>query len=214
MKIGNIPLNTDIEIVFEYMSKEYCMKIQIQINNTENIFIPAILNNGKPIKPHELKNVKIIYKEPNGVYTFTDIELKAVLYSGANLYEIRNDYEVARVNHRDAFRVFVGDPINFKIIRGDNITTTSGILKDISLTGMGIISNFKIEGAALIELIFVTDEGKKIKLRGNIIRVNELEHNRGFLYGCKFIDKNDSSLGKCLLKRQIEHKKKQDMKKE
>jgi len=68
---------------------------------------------------------------------------------------------------------------------------TNCILKDISMTGMGIISRQRIDQEARIQISFTVNEEKNEILVGNISQEHEFKNGTGYFYNCDFDEPNE-----------------------
>ncbi len=206
MRLNEIPEKEDLEFRFKYQKNDYCMNVILQIKLEDMIFISAVCSNGKPIDANKISEAMLLYKTEGGIYNFIDLTLKLVSYQGKYLYGISTSNEPKRMNRREAYRAFVGEAHNLKLIKDDgSMVEFSGILKDISLTGIGFIMNRKIEDIAYIKVVLDISKNCKLPLLGEIIRVTELPKHKGYLYGCK-LNMHSDILNRYVLKCQLKNR--------
>ena len=206
MRLNEIPEQEVLEFRFKYQKMDYCMNVTIQLKLDNMIFIQAICSNNKPIDVSKIKNALLSYTGNGGIYNFDDLKLKLVTYQGLYLYGVSCELEQKLMNRREAFRAFVGEAHSLKLIKSDgNIVEFSGMLKDISLTGVGFIMNRKVDDISYIKVVLDISKNCKLPLLGEIVRVTELPRNRGFLYGCKLNLRSDI-LSRYVLKCQLKNK--------
>jgi hypothetical protein len=195
MKLSEIPANTFVELKFDYIGASHKIGVGLLYKNAEAVYVSAIKNVGRTIPASKLKNVILIYKAVAGVYIFKDLTLRSIAYNGQNLYVIQTEQEAQKISHRNAVRLPLGVNVSAKIITTDGIENhIYCILKDISMTGMGILSNKKIDKIDKIEISFRVNETKETVV-GNIIHIYEFANGKGYLYGCEF-DEPNGSIGK------------------
>lgn len=188
MKIYEIPDKTDVTLGFIFKNHEFERDVIIYAKKDETVYIPAICFKGEALKGNLLKNVTLSYTTDKGIYTFENLKLKLSVYDGLNLYAINCNYEAKRLNRRDAFRLFLGDTLNIRLITQDGkFINCEGIVRDISALGVGIILKHKVEESATFEVIFNQYPGYKTTIVCKIIRMMRLENNKGYIYGCRLV---------------------------
>lgn len=193
MKLVDIPINTLVELQFVFMGEKHkvCTGLLYNINST--IYVSAIKNSSVVIQATKLKKVALSYKTEAGIYTFSDLSPRSISYNGQNLYAMNSDQEAQVFNHRKSYRLFVGVRITAKIIEANGETSNLYcVLKDLSMTGMGIVSNQRLDKLSKIEISFRVNQKDKETLLGNIIHIHEFANGNGFLYGCEFDQPSDS----------------------
>ncbi|MDF2951495.1 MAG: hypothetical protein K0S18_1078 [Anaerocolumna sp.] len=204
MYINMIPEGTEIELNFMY--KEIARSMLVEKRNASNnvMYIPAILDKNIPIPESEMEDVKIIYKANDGITTFHPVKLELRKFNENYIYIVICENNAERQNRREAFRVFIGEQIMLTVkFRDGHENKCQGVLKDISVNGMGIVSGVNLEGAITISFVYEVWEGYQILLTGQLVNSQKLE--RGYLYGCKFNERSEI-LSKFTVKRQIMNK--------
>ncbi len=205
MKLFEMPVNTLVELRFNYIGANHRVKAGLLYKSARAVYVSAIKNAGKTIPAIKLKNIALIYKTEGCLFLFKDLALRSVSFNGQNLYVIQTDQEAIRLNNKNAYRLFIGTRISARIILPgeDGANYISCILKDICVNGMGILSREEINKDAKIEISFRTNEDENQTLIGNIIHAHEFTNSRGFLYGCEFDEPNDI-IGKYVARKQEE----------
>lgn len=206
MRLNEIPEKEMLEFRFKYQNSNYCMNVSVQVKLDNMIFIQAICCNNKPIEVTKIKDALLSYTSEGGIYNFNSLELKLVTYQGVYLYGISSEVEQIMMNRREAYRAFVGEAHSLKLIKNDgNVIEFSGLLKDISLTGIGFIMSRKVEDIAYIKVVLDISKNCRLPLLGEIVKVTELPKHKGYLYGCKLNLQSDilrRYVLKCQLKKQ------------
>ena len=192
MKLIDIPNNILVELQFYYMGERHKIGVGLLYKNSKAVYVSAIKNAGKTIPAAHLYHTHLVYKSDAGLYIFKNVALRSISYNGQNLYVVQSDQESLVVDYRKSYRLYLGKKVSAKIIREDQVETVHCILKDISMNGMGILSNIQIDQTARIELSFRVNRDKKETLLGNIIRVDEFKNSSGYLYNCEFVTPNDT----------------------
>ena len=158
------------------------------------MYVSAVKNAGKTVPASKLKNAALIYKSGAGMYVFKNVALRSISFNGQNLYVVQTDQEAEKVVLRNPSRLYVGAHVSARIIidNEESAYYMNYILKDISMTDMGILSSKKIDQDSKIEISFRVNENDIERLVGKITRVNEFKNATGFLYGCDFEKPNDT----------------------
>jgi hypothetical protein len=205
MKIVEIPINTLVDLQFYYLGEKHKVGVGLLYKNAYAVYVSAIKNHGKTIPALKLSNIKLVYKTSAGIYLFHDVRLRSISYNGQNLYVVESDRDAQRVNNRNNDRLFMGIAVAAKIITETGSTTMNCILKDIGATGMGILSKKNVDKLSKIEIFFWVNESTRETLVGNILHVYEFKNGKGFLYGCEFVEPNET-IGKYVIRQQIKLK--------
>lgn len=115
------------------------------------------------------------------------------------LIVLSSDHKSKNINNRTAFRVPYGEDIDYCYFE----TMLKGHLKDISATGMGLLSNQEHEIGATINLT-IEDLGYKLKLQGHVVRRTEqIRSIFKYLYGIK-LDEEKEEVTSYVFKKQVE----------
>ncbi|MBP1754657.1 MAG: PilZ domain [Firmicutes bacterium] len=192
MKLLEIPINTLVELQFYYMGERFKVGVGLLYKNAKAVYVSAIKNAGKTIPATHLFHVHLTYKTNEGLYIFKNVGLRSMSYNGQKLYVVQSDNEALIVDYRKSYRLYIGKNINAKIITESHTESLRCILKDISMNGMGILSNNQIDQKAKIEISFRVNKNNKETLTGMIIRVDEFKNGTGYQYACEFTEPNDT----------------------
>jgi hypothetical protein len=192
MKLIEIPLNTVVELQFYYMGERHKVGVGLLYKNAKAVYVSAIKNAGKTIPATHLYTVFLTYKTNEGLYIFKNVALRSISYNGQKLYVVQSDQQALIVDYRKSYRLYLGKNISAKVIVGDKSESLQCILKDISMSGMWILSNLQIDQTAKIEIGFRVNKNKKETLIGHITHVDEFKNGTGYLYACEFLEPNDT----------------------
>ncbi len=192
MKLIEVPINTLVELQFYYMGERHKVGVGLLYKNTKAVYVSAIKNAGKTVPATHLFNVYLCYKTNEGLYIFKHVNLRSISYNGQKLYVVQTEKEALIVDYRKAYRLYLGKNVSAKVIKEEQSESIHCILKDISMSGMGILSNMQIDSSSRIEIGFRVNKSKKETLVGNITRVDEYKNGTGYLYACEFIEPNDT----------------------
>lgn len=203
MFLWDLPLGTEITLRFKYKGKDACVQSQVCAVGSSQVGICAVLESGVFVPTSQLHNVLIDYKCASGVYTFSVTKVTKCTINGKFVYGVTCLTCATKLNRREEFRVFFGDLKPIKVIDGTTIEEKiMGVLKDMSPSGMGVILHKYYENDTIFEIEHSTGNFKA-RLHGLVCRCEELENGKGFLYGCRFREKNHI-LEKYLVEKQRE----------
>lgn len=206
LKLTDIKAGEKLEISFNYMDKEYAMDLLVHDKSDCSIILPAILHKDNPVFPMELDSKKIVYKTERGLYEYTEFEMDLKKLNNKYVYCVNCEQIAEKINRREAYRVFIGEEVVIKHFdRLGKEQTFKANLKDLSLTGMGIVSNYEMEEGDIVETLYKADH-YRVVLQGTIVRIEECEHIKSKIYGVKFNGRTEV-LGKAIIKRQFDNKK-------
>ncbi len=192
MKVFEIPVNTVVELKFYYMGIRYKVGVGLLYQYGNTVYVSALKSSGKTVPASKLRNVTLVYRTNAGMYTFHNVNIRSLSLNGQKLYAVQSDKEAQVTNHRKSYRLYLGANIVARIIKDDGTEEElQCILKDISATGMGILSRHKVEESAKIEISFRLYNNKET-LIGFIARVDEFKNGTGYLYGCEFEQPNET----------------------
>jgi c-di-GMP-binding flagellar brake protein YcgR len=206
MKIFEIDTENKLIIKFNHSDKDYSLFVSLLARSSQYIVIPSILKNNQVVDPAQLKNAEIIYTVKEGVFRFPISKLQPEVFKGMRVYHTYSENDVVVENRRDAYRVFIGEIVTAAITyQNGKKKNVEGILKDLSVTGMGVISKVEFELGTMMQIIF-NFEGVNFLLVGEIIRKEKIQRFRAFSYGVKFTNPN-YGINRILMIKQIRSKK-------
>ncbi len=192
MKLIELPVNTLVELQFYFAGKRYRVGVGLLYKGTKAVYVSAIKNAGKTVPAAYLYNVHLIYRTPMGLYIFKKVALRSISYNGQKLYAVQTENEAYIVDHRKAYRIYIGKNISAKVITEGKTESIRCILKDISMSDMGILYHVQLEPSAQIEISFRVNQNDKETLLGTIVRVEEYKNGSGYLYICEFTEPNET----------------------
>ncbi len=200
MKLLQIPVNTLVELQFNYRGVNYRVKSALLYKLDATMYFSAVRGGGKSIPAAKLKDVILIYRVDGDIYLFKELPLRSTSYNGQKLYAIPSGQEAKKVRVKNTYRLFVGAPIATKLLYPDDTQRyINCILKDISMTGMSLISRDSIDELARVQIAFLVNEDKREELIGSIVRSYEFKNGTGFFYSCEF-DEPSETIGKFVAK--------------
>ncbi len=205
MRLTDIDSENKLIFRFKYKDKSYSMIVDIITKSIQCLIIPAILNRNQVLEPNMISEVEIIYTVKDGVFIYKDIKLEASSIMEKRVYLLFSEEDIPRLNRREAYRVFIGEILSMTVIsKSGRKRVYEGILKDVSILGMGVILKNDIEIGSFISIAFQY-EGLNIPLYGEIIRKDKMNGYKAFTYGCKFKEPNNSIFRVIVLK-QVKNK--------
>lgn len=186
MKIIDIETENKLIIKFKYKDRPFSMIVEIIAKNNKYIIIPSILENNQVVDPNTLSEVEIIYTVKDGIFLFEATSLEISVYQGMRVYLVSSDEDINRQNRREAYRVFIGELVKINITTEDGKKKNiEGIVKNISVTGMGIISKHEFEIGTTMSVLYEF-EGIYFHLLGEVIRKEKIHRYKAYSYGCMF----------------------------
>ncbi len=209
MKINEIPLNTIVELQFDYLDEQYSISAGVLYLYMDTVYVSAVKNSGVTIPAKKLKNIKLIYRAEACTYLFDYLTIRSTSYYGQNLYAIKSMQDAQILISGTSFRLFIGSPVCAKLLRGDSIKQSECILKSISMTSMEIICNKKLDEVTKIQISFRVNDYSNEILVGNIVQIQKFKNNDCFLYTCEFEEPN-IIIGSYVARRQAELNLKQE----
>jgi|GEM_PF-3139407 hypothetical protein len=205
MKLYEIPVNTLVELQFFYIDEKYKISSGLLYRIADTVYVSAVKTAGKTISAKRLLNFTLIYKADGSIYSFTGLNPRSISYNGQNLYAIQTNQDGKLISQRNATRLFLGAPVSAKITSEGAPRHLHCILKDISMTGMCIVSLSPIDETSKIEISFRANESAAETLIASITSTREFRSGNGFLYGCEFEAPNQI-IGKYIEKRHAQLK--------
>lgn len=206
MKIFEIDTENKLIIKFNHFDRDYSLFVSLLAKSSHYIVIPSILKNNEVVDPALLKNAEIIYTVKDGVFRFPISKLEPEVFKGMRVYYTYSEGETEIENRREAYRVFIGEIVSVLVTNPNGKKrNVEGILKDLSVTGMCVISKMEFEEGAEMQIIF-NFEGVNFLLLGQVVRKEKVNRFRAFSYGVKFNTPN-YSLNRILMVKQIRSKK-------
>lgn len=203
MKLYELPVNTLIELQFIYLDEKHKISAGLLYKYADTVYVSAVKSAGKTISAKKLREFKIYFKTDVSVYSFSDLNPRSISYNGQNLYAIQTNQEAKLIKQQTAYRLFVGAPVCAKVTSQGVTKQVNCILKDISMTGMGILSLKKIDEDAKLEISFRTNDSQPEVLTANITHTREFKSGNGYMYGCEF-DVPNEIIGKYITNRRAQ----------
>lgn len=206
MKITDIETENKLLLKFKYKEKNYSMIVRLFAKTAQYIVIPSILENDLLVNPEDLKDAEIIYTVKDGIFRFGLLKMESAFYKGIRVYNVSSDEDITRSNRRECYRLFIGELVTVTVLmENGKKRNVDGILKNISITGMGVILKQEFEIGTVLRILYTFD-GLNFLLQGKVIRKDKMRGFRAFTYGCIFKDPNHT-INRIIIQKQIRNKK-------
>ncbi len=206
MKIIDIDTESKLILKFRYKEKPYSMALVLMAKSSKYIVVPAILEKNQLVDPASLTDKELIYTTKDGVFQFASTRMETAVFMGMRVYYVSSEEDVTKMNRRGAYRVFIGDLVKITIIlENGKRKYVEGILKNLSVTGMGIILKQDFEIGSAMRIVYEF-EGVSFLLSGQVVRKEKVARYRAFAYGCRFKDPNNS-INRIIILKQLRSKK-------
>ncbi|NLJ95835.1 MAG: PilZ domain-containing protein [Clostridiales bacterium] len=202
MYINDIPqgANIDLEVKLKNHSMSFRSRVVIIIH--DSLLVEPITFNEQTIGFDDDCLLRLIVNINNKIFMWDDITIKLVKYDNGIYHKIDLSGQGKPYNRRDAYRIYIGEDMPVYINTASGPIALSVLVKDLSETGVAFITKEELETDRTIRLK-LKDNNHIISLSGKILRKEFLPNLNSFLYGCKFIEKNQK-LGNFIAKKQGE----------
>ena len=186
--------NCNFSFNFSFQGKEYSFDTRmIRLPDSNKVFFSPIVLKKKVLNFNQLKNVSVdlfCMRNMEKPIIWHDIKLDLIhLDKKTSIYQFQGNYYGTEVNRRNHFRMFLGKSGEAQI--GLHSVPVPVIIKDISASGISIISNENREE----EEIHVTFNDREINshfsIRASVVRVSRMENGR-YIYGCQFGEEKEA----------------------
>lgn len=147
----------------------------------------------------------LLYNSDNKLYVWSDIKIEQIALKKELYYKITLSKEEGEyTNRRSAFRLFVGKQTRVEITTSEGVKQYSVILKDVSETGFGFVSEEEFDIGKRAEIRSSIAEGKVALLNGHIVQIQKVSEERNkYIYGCA-LSKPSELLAKYIMKQQMQ----------
>lgn len=202
MHIDKLQIGTNIEIEVKFDGQTIFFQSDIVSIKGNSIFINTIMVNDQTIGFSEQCQLNFLYKSDGKVYIWENISIKLIKYNGVIYHMIDLSWDGKPYNRRDSYRTYIGEDIPIFLNTPTGSLSMTVLLKDISETGAGFITNEVIDLDRTVRLklkVFNTT----LSLSGTIVRKEFLPNINATIYGCKFSETNQM-LGKYIAKKQLD----------
>lgn len=202
LQIDEIAIETDIEL------EERCSGRFMSFHSTamliigNSILATPIVANERTVGFTDDCRINIVVKFEGKVYQWIDVIVRLVKYNSVIYHKIDLEGDGKPYNRREAYRLYIGEDMPVYINDSSGPIALTVLIKDISETGVGFITNEELDINRTIRLK-IKDFNVFINLSGVIVRKEFLEHLNSYLYGCKFNERNNR-LSKYIARKQGE----------
>lgn len=206
-KLEDQEVGTEVIIEFKLQGKEFSFPSKIELINDSKVLLEPILLNGQILSfnnPAVIINI-IVYQKNEKPLIWKHCKIQTIKdFTGKKHYYVYTPHEGQEHNRRNNYRIYVGN--KGEVALGDNTSVQECFVKDISRTGIAIVTNKANIDANLINTpirlsFFDYDLNYDFHLTGEVIRINEKDNK--LTLGCKFT-KEYNQIDKYLIKKQRE----------
>lgn len=202
MQIEDIPQGAKIEIEIKFNGHSMSFHSEVNLIKNNSILISPITVNERTIGFDDDCLIHLVVNVEDKVFLWKDLTIKLVRYDNDIYHKIDLNGEGKPYNRRDAYRIYIGEDMPVYINTASGPLSLSVLVKDISETGVAFISKEELDTERTIRLK-IKDHFNIMNLTGMIIRKEFLPNLNSYLYGCKFVEKNQK-LGGFIARRQGE----------
>lgn len=213
-----IQIGDKVEIEVRYQNQTFNFPSSVEFIIDNSILITKIVNDEQTIGFTGSIGISFICNHEGKLFLWDNVSVKLVRYDNEIYHKVDLSGPGKSYNRRQAYRVYVGDYMNLMVNTASGATTYEVLVKDISETGIGIVSKEEFDVNRTIRLN-LKDGDIAIPLRGVIVRKEFIENLKANVYGCRFTEKTQK-LGPYIMKKQsskqkdVTHPLKNDSKKE
>lgn len=200
--INDIPQGTNIDLEIKFKNHSMSFRSEVAIVKNDYLLVSPITVNEQTIGFDDDCLMRLIVNINDKIFMWDDLTIKLVKYDNDIYHKIDLFGEGKPYNRRDAYRIYIGEDMPVYINTVSGPLALSVLVKDLSETGVAFITKEELETDRTIRLK-LKDNNYIISLSGKILRREFLPHLDSFLYGCKFIEKNQK-LGNFIAKKQGE----------
>ena len=172
---------------FSLQEKEYSFDTApFFVQDNANIFFNTVMVGDKPLDFSKKDiEVSLLCVRPNlAPVVWKNVGLKLVKTKSNYLYSYQGPVNGTAVNRRNQFRMFVGTLGSAQV--GTHSIATRVIVKDISATGIAIISSedYDISQVDSVHIMYQDPKiNTRLNIRAQIVRKTKLPDGR-YVYGC------------------------------
>lgn len=202
MQIDEISPGSRIQLEVKCNGKTVTFYSEIAFVLDYSVLIHTIKVNKKTIGFSEQCIINFLYLFEEKLYLWNNVKVKLVRCDGTIYHKIDLIGEGKPHNRRNSYRMYIGENMLVNVNSSNGPVAFYALIKDISETGVGLITTENIDLDRIIRLK-INENSIIMELTGVVVRKEFLSHMNSYLYGCKFNEKN-SLLGKYIAKKQGE----------
>ena len=199
---NDILVGTTVELEIKFKSYFMSFRSEVIFIINDSMLISPITANEQTIGFDDDCLLRLIINFDDKIFMWDDITIKLVKYDNEIYHKIDLNGEGKPFNRREAYRIYIGEDMPVYINTASGPIALSVLVKDLSESGVAFITKEELEIGRTIR-IKLKDNSHIISLSGKILRKEFLPNLNSFLYGCKFLEK-DQKLGNFIAKRQGE----------
>ena len=178
---------------FSLHEKEYSFDTApVFFQKNTDIFFNTVMIGDKPLNfsKTDIKVSLHCIRPDLAPVVWETVELKLVKSKSGYIYCYHGPINGTAVNRRNQFRMYVGTLGEAQI--GTHSTATRVIVKDISATGIAIISSedYEVSQIDTVHIMYKDEKvNKRLNIHAQVVRKTELPDGR-FVYGCCMGEEN------------------------
>lgn len=200
MEATQIQKGDKVELEVKYQNQTFQFPSEVEFIIDNSILITKIVKEDQTIGFTGPSVINFISHHENKLYIWENVPVKLVRYDGVIYHKVDLNGPGKGYNRRQSFRVYIGDRMNVMVNTAKGAAAYDVLVKDISETGFGVISNQEFDVNRTIRLN-LKDGDNTIPLRGVIVRKEFIEHLNANVYGCR-LTQREKRLSSYLMKRQ------------
>jgi hypothetical protein len=191
-----------MELEVKYSGNTINFKKEIVSVNGNTVMVSAFTINDQTLGFSEKCTINFYYQMEDKLFIWENVTVKLIKYNNKPYHRIELSGEGELFHHRGAYRLYIGEEMPMSINTPTGISTLTVLVKDISETGVGFVTEEEID-LSLVVHFKIQDGISNISLYGFVIRKEFQENIHSYIYGCKLHDIN-MQLSKYIAKRQNE----------
>ena len=174
------------------------VELEVVIGNIVNVFETRIVQsapetigvdaprdeNGTMVVLEKGTPVKLLVTEASVVFMFDSVVIEGVAPEKVPTLVLQKPTNMTNPQRRKSFRVLTEKfPVDITVLKGANPATLHGICKEISGSGMMLMSDHKLPVECNLELVFKLEgEPEEVSLPGHVKRVEHMKRSSLFEY--------------------------------
>lgn len=203
MTIADLAEHSAVTLVVTMGIKSKDLPTTIAQVNSDYILLEPILIDGRTVGFGSSCIVDLLYIQEQTVFGWRSVSLSLTKTKGKVYYKIPLSEEAQPYNRRNAFRVYIGEPMKIFVFQHTGPKPFDVLVRDISETGFGFISKEKYDVSRTIRFSIPLMGRKTLALAAKIVRREFDEEKQTYSYGCRFVEPN-TALSSYLMQRQRE----------
>lgn len=187
--IADIKTNDSVEIEILYKGKRKSFPSVAKVFLEDAVLISPITVGSKSVGFSEDMKARFSVVIKGTPFIWDDPKIRLVKYGKGMYHMVTLKGAGNYVNRRQAYRQYIGEEMPITLLRQDGHRDALKVLvKDLSETGVGLVSDVKMETDDSIRLR-ISDAGFLMSINAVVVRIQEDKERRDRIYGCQFTEK-------------------------